>query len=263
MKVSIIGVGAMGGTIARNIVRGGLFEPSDLTVCDIDWGKIEALEAELGVAGTLDKNEAIAGADAIILAVKPQVMADALDGLDVREDQLVVSIAAGITLKFLESALEGRRVVRVMPNTPCLVREGMSAYALGSLATEEDGEFVSRVFSSLGRVVRLEEKYLDAVTGLSGSGPAYVYLFIEALADAGVLLGLPRDVSRLLAAQTVLGSARMVLESGKHPMELKDMVTSPGGTTIAAIQVLERWGFRGIVMDAVAAAARRAEELGR
>jgi pyrroline-5-carboxylate reductase len=176
----------------------------------------------------------------------------------------VVSIAAGITLAELERMLApGTRVVRVMPNTPCLVGCGASGYALGAAATKADGELVNEILFSIGISFLLPEQLLDAVTGLSGSGPAFVALVIEALADGGVLCGLPRDTALRLAAQTVLGAARLVLETGKHPAQLKDMVASPAGTTIEGLKVLEEKGLRAALIQAVEAAARRSKELGR
>ena len=174
-----------------------------------------------------------------------------------------MSIVAGATLETLAQALGHQRVVRIMPNTPCQVGASASAFSCGEAATRADADTVSRLFSSVGKVFELRESLLDAVTGLSGSGPAFVCLVIEALADGGVRAGLPRDVAQTLAAQTVLGTARMVLETGRHPGQLKDDVASPGGTTIAGLHALERAGVRGGLMDAVLAAAERARELGR
>jgi pyrroline-5-carboxylate reductase len=176
---------------------------------------------------------------------------------------LLISIAAGVKIDVMERHLNwGVRVVRVMPNQPCLVGASASAFALGRSARKEDKETVQRVLESVGVAFALDEKLLDAVTGLSGSGPAYVYMFIEALADGGVLAGLPRDVATILAAQTVFGSAKTLLETRKHPGELKDMVASPGGTTIEGIRTLEESGFRGAVMDAIEAGAKKSAELG-
>ena len=177
--------------------------------------------------------------------------------------KLVISIAAGITLKTLDAALPKSRLVRVMPNTPCLVGESASGYSLGPRATEADGALVKQLLESVGRAFVVDEKLLDAVTGLSGSGPAFVYVAIEALSDAGVRMGLPRDVALQLAAQTVRGAATMVLETGEHPGVLKDRVTSPGGTTIAGLAALESGGFRGTLIAAVEAATRRSIELGK
>jgi pyrroline-5-carboxylate reductase len=178
--------------------------------------------------------------------------------------QLVVSVAAGVTLTAMAAGLgSGPRLVRVMPNTPCLIGRGASAFALGPGATPADSELVARLLASVGIALPVDEKLLDAVTGLSGSGPAFVYIMIEALSDGGVRMGLPREIATQLAAQTVLGAAEMVLTTGEHPGRLKDQVTSPGGTTIAGVQAMELGGVRGALMSAVEAAARRSMELGQ
>jgi len=183
---------------------------------------------------------------------------------DVGADHLLVSIAAGVTLSALEGSLGGEaKVIRVMPNTPALVGASASAFALGSNATRDDAELASKLLGSVGEAFEVKEGLLDAVTGLSGSGPAYVYQFIEALSDGGVAAGLPRDIATRLAAQTVLGGAKMVLETGQHPGPLKDMVTSPGGTTIAGVHELEKGGVRAAVMNAVRVATDRARQLGQ
>lgn len=206
----------------------------------------------------------ITQADVIFVAVKPQYVAPVLR--EVRQflgpQHIIISIAAGITLSALkEAAGDDARLVRVMPNTPCLVGETAAAMCLGGRATDEDAELVRTLFLAVGKIYRVDEKLLSAVTGLSGSGPAYVFLMIEGLADGGVRAGLPRDIAQQLAAQTVLGSAKMVLETGKHPGVLKDMVTSPAGTTIAGVHELERAGVRAAFINAVHCAAMRADEL--
>lgn len=200
----------------------------------------------------------------MFIAVKPQYVALVLQEVrpQLRPHTVIVSIAAGITLNTLkEAAGETARLVRVMPNTPCLVGETAAAMCLGGSASDSDAELVRTLFSSVGTIYRVDEKLLSAVTGLSGSGPAYVFVMIEALADGGVRAGLPRDIAQALAAQTVLGSAKMVLETGKHPGMLKDMVTSPAGTTIAGVHELEKAGVRAAFINAVHAATLRADEL--
>jgi pyrroline-5-carboxylate reductase len=210
--------------------------------------------------------EVVQACDTLVLAVKPQVMAAVLAEVKphIAARHVVVSIAAGVTLKTLADGLGDKtRLVRVMPNTPCLVGASAAGFAPGSTATPEDVVLVGRLFGAVGKAFAVPEPLLDAVTGLSGSGPAFVYVMIEALADGGVRVGLPRDVAQALAAQTVLGAAKMVLETGQHPAALKDAVASPGGTTIAGLHALERAGLRAALMDAVEAATRRSLELGR
>eukprot|EP00956_Cyclotella_meneghiniana_P045425 scaffold368165_cov83-Cyclotella_meneghiniana.AAC.6 len=185
---------------------------------------------------------------------------DIMDAKD--SGAVIISIAAGITLETLEKALPGRRVVRVMPNTPCLVGEAACGFALGTLATDEDRTLVKTLLDAVGLSMEVSETLLNAVTGLSGSGPAYVFQFIEALSDGGVRAGLPRNVATMLAAQTVKGAAEMVLSTGKHPGQLKDAVTSPGGTTIAGVEALEKGGFRATTISAVTAATKRSMQLG-
>jgi pyrroline-5-carboxylate reductase len=205
-------------------------------------------------------------ADVIVLAVKPQSMPAVLQELKplLGGEHLVISIAAGVTLASLTAALgQERRLVRVMPNTPSLVGKGASGFALGGAATADDGALVEKLLSTVGIAVQLPERLLDAVTGLSGSGPAYAFQMIEALSDGGVCVGLPRDVATRLAAQTLLGAAEMVLATGQHPAALKDAVASPGGTTIAGLHALEQSGVRAALINAVVAATERSQELGR
>src|SRR5262249_28851546 len=213
-----------------------------------------------------DKRQGVATSDVLIIAVKPQSMAKLLADIRsaVSERHLIVSIAAGIPLRQPGEGLgPDRRLVRVMPNTPCLLGASASGFSPSETATPDDIALVQRLLDAVGKAFQLPENLLDAVTGLSGSGPAFVYVMIEALSDGGVRVGLPRDVATALAAQTVVGAARMVLETGTHPGALKDMVASPGGTTIAGLHALERGGVRGALIDAVEAATRRATELGK
>ena len=216
---------------------------------------------ETGATVTAANLDVVKHSQILILAVKPQVMAPLLAEIsgEIREDHLVISIAAGLTLKKLaDGLLANYRLVRVMPNTPCLMGMSAAGFAMGPGARPEDSKLVEKLFNAVGKAFAVPEYQLDAVTGLSGSGPAFVYVFIEALADGGVRMGLPRDVALTLAAQTVLGSAQMVLETKQHPGVLKDSVASPGGTTIAGLHALERGGLRAAVMDAVEAASKRA-----
>jgi pyrroline-5-carboxylate reductase len=226
----------------------------------------QAFTSATGIRAGDDNRTVVSGSDLIVLAVKPQSMTSLLAEIRplITPRHLVVSIAAGVSLQQLAAGLGAdRRLIRVMPNTPCLVGASASGYSPGTNATAEDAALVDRLLKAVGLAFRLPENLLDAVTGLSGSGPAFVYVMIEALSDGGVRMGLPRDVATALAAQSVLGSAKMVLETGSHPGALKDMVASPGGTTIAGLHALERGGIRAALMDAVEAATIRSVELGK
>jgi pyrroline-5-carboxylate reductase len=265
-KIGIIGAGKIGSAIARGIIRAGLVTKDLVMASDVSDPLRQAIAKQLGIKATPDNGKVCDFADVVILAVKPQIVDSVLkeSAKKLGKAKLLVSVAAGVPLSRLESNLAPRaRVVRVMPNIPCVVGAGAAGYAGGEHATAKDMETVGLVLNSFGVALPVEEKYLDAVTGLSGSGPAYVFLFIEALTDGGVQAGLSRDVALKLAVQTVYGSARMALESSKHLGELKDEVTSPGGTTIAGLYALEQRGFRGTVMEAVASATRRSQELGK
>ncbi len=265
-RLAIIGAGAMGSALVRGLIQSGKLKADQIVASDIDEERLKQLQP-FGVQTTNDNKLAVQQSDVALLCVKPQVMDEVLAEISPAVDpkkHCVISIAAGIPISRLESALpEGTPVVRVMPNTPAQVLAGASAIALGTNATELHRQIAHEIFSAVGLVIDVPEKLIDAVTALSGSGPAYVFVFAEALADAGVNLGLPRAVALKLAAQTLLGAAKMLLETGKHPAELKDMVTSPGGTTIAALSVLERKAFRGAIIEAVAVAHQRAKELAK
>jgi len=263
VKLGFIGAGAMGGAIIQGLLAGGRVVGKNLVYYDPDRTRQTQMD-QLGVQAA-PVPAAVMQAQVVLLAVKPQVMDQVLGGIRgaARPGHLIISIAAGLTLKALETALPQSRVIRVMPNTPTLVGAGMAALAPGSRATPEDLALALEIFEAVGRAVVVEERLMDAVTGLSGSGPAYVAVFLEALTDGGVKMGLPRPLALLLASQTVIGAARLCLEKEIPPGMLKDLVTSPGGTTIAGLHVLEEGGFRGLVMSAVEAAARRARELGK
>ena len=263
-RIGFIGAGQMAEALMRGLIDAGLSSADRITASDAVADRLEYICSEVGVATTSSNSEVVKKSEIIILAVKPNIVPDVLEDIlsHIGDGHLVVSIAAGVPLSRLQDGLPGSRIVRVMPNTPCLVREAAAGFALGEHATDEDRETVNQILSAVGRAFCLEEKLLDAVTGLSGSGPAYVFILIEAMADGGVRAGLPRDVAQTLAAQTVLGSAKMVLETGDHPGILKDRVASPGGTTIAGIHELEKGGFRDALMEAVVAAAKRSKELG-
>lgn len=264
--IGFIGAGNIAEAIIRGLLEAKLVAADQLIASDIVEVKRQQIQLRYGIQTVTEGRDVAAKAGILILAVKPQDMEVALQGITAAVDQTktIISIAAGIPIAFIADRLPAKaRIVRAMPNAPALVLAGAAGIAKGEHADAQDLQIAEAIFAAVGKVVVVEEKHLDAVTGLSGSGPAYVFLFVEALADAGVKVGLPRDVSRLLAAQTVLGAAKMVLESGRHPAELKDMVASPGGTTIAGLHVLERGGLRGTLMEAVEAATIRSRELGR
>ncbi len=254
----------MGRALIEGMLRAEVVEPGDVTVRDLQSAAMERFVEDFGVSSVESNARAVSAAEVVLLCVNPQDMRDVLHGLEGLEgSRLYISIAAGVPLSMIEEALPaGQRVVRVMPNTPSLIGMGAAAYALGSDAGEHDAETVERILRAVGTVARVPEKLLDAVTGLSGSGPAYVYTVIEAMADGGVRMGLPRATALELAAQTVAGAAALVGHTGESPSALRDMFTSPGGTTIEGISVLEEYGVRSAFIEAVCAATRRSEELG-
>lgn len=265
MQIAFIGSGRMATALARGFLDAKLVGPADLVASDPLPLAAEEFARLTGGRTTTSNVNAAQGSDVVFLAVKPQHMQHVLEELrgKLTAEHLVVSIAAGVRLKQLATGLgEGPRLVRVMPNTPCLVGQSASGFCLGPGATEEDGKLVEKLLGAVGRAWRVDEALLDAVTGLSGSGPAFVFLIIEALSDGGVRMGLPRSLATALAAQTVRGAAEMVLATGQHPGVLKDSVTSPGGTTIAGMQALEDRSVRGAMIAAVEAATRRSMELG-
>lgn len=241
------------------------FAPSDLWATDVSAERRDLVKRRFGIRVGADNREAAAWADAVLLAVKPQSLNPVLEEVAPAVGRrLVISIAAGVAIRQIAERLpQGARIIRVMPNMPAMVRAGIAALAAGPGLTEQDLALVRKIFEAVGRVVTVEERLLSAVTAVSGSGPAFVFVAIEALADGGVKMGLPRATAELLAAQTVLGAARTVLESGEHPGRLKDRVASPGGTTIVGLHCLERDGFRAVLIAAVEAATKRAKELER
>jgi pyrroline-5-carboxylate reductase len=266
LAVGFLGAGQMATALAVGWAKAGLLDVARSLAADPYPDARAKFQSATGVPAGESNRAVLEACNVVVLAVKPQVMATVLAEAKaaLRASHLVVSIAAGVTLKTLADGLGvPARLVRVMPNTPCLVGTSATGFAPGSSATHDDAALVERLFSAVGVAYRVPEPLLDAVTGLSGSGPAFVYLFIEALADGGVKCGLPRNVALSLASQTVLGAAKMVLETGQHPGALKDAVASPGGTTIAGLHALEKAAFRAAAMDAVEAATKRAEELGK
>jgi pyrroline-5-carboxylate reductase len=264
-KIGMIGGGKMGGALIEGMISRGLVQAAALTVADKDKKRCEELAGTYHVGVTADNREAVRDADVVILAIKPQNMAEVLSELAGATTRAVlfISIAAGIATTFIEEHLRGAvRVVRVMPNMPALIGEGAAALCCGAFATEADLQLTRQIFDAVGITVEVKENLMDAVTGLSGSGPGYAFLIIEALADAGVRMGLARDVALKLSAQTMAGAAKLCLRGGKHPAELRDMVTSPGGTTIAGLQALEEGRLRATLMSAVEIATQRSAELG-
>ncbi|MBN2179449.1 MAG: pyrroline-5-carboxylate reductase [Deltaproteobacteria bacterium] len=265
-KVSIIGGGNMGEVLARGIISAGLTDANNVTISDVARERLDYLGRNYGVNVTGSNSKALENAAVVILAVKPQNMGEVLRELSgfIGGGELFISIAAGIPLRFLEENLGGTvRVIRVMPNTPALIGAGAAALAAGSYATEKDLALARGIFNSVGITVIVEEALIDAVTGLSGSGPAYGFMIIEALKEGGVKMGLDEDTALTLAAQTLLGAAKLCLLGDKTPSELTEMVTSPGGTTIEGIKALERGNLKETLVSAVEAATFRSKELGR
>lgn len=265
-KIGFLGGGNMGEALIRGLLKTGLIPPEAIFVSDVRLQRLEQLGALYGVHALSDNRLLVKRVEVVILAVKPQIITDVLAEIApaLAPTRLVISIAAGVSTAVLKAHLpSGIRLIRVMPNTPALVLEGATAIARTDGLEPGDLEVAQEIFSAVGKVVVLEEELMDAVTGLSGSGPAYVALVIEALADGGVKMGLDRATAMTLAAQTVLGAAKLLIETGTHPGQLKDMVTSPGGTAIAGIHTLELGGLRRTLINAVERATLRSRELGR
>ena len=266
MKLGFIGAGKMAAAIAKGVVAAGLCEPGDLLASARTAASREWFTAETGVPTTPDNSAVCGDRDAVLLCVKPATACDTLRALasSLSGTTPLISVVAGVSLIDLQAAAgPATPIIRTMPNTPCLVRKGAIAYARSTTASDEHAARVERIFSAVGVVHAVPEALIDAVNGLSGSGPAYVYLVIEALADGGVLMGLPRPLAASLAAQTVLGAAEMVQQTGTHPAVLREAVCSPGGTTIAALETMELAGVRAALMGAVRSATERAREMGR
>ena len=278
MKLGFIGGGKMAAALIKGVLKSGICTPADVTVCDVHAPTAEKLRGETGVMIAASTAEVVGASEVIVLAVKPGDALAAIQGATSqqmessmrwawqgggKEGKLLISIVAGLSIASLEKAAGDKlRIIRVMPNTPALVLAGASGFATGTQATDADAEIAQKIFGGVGLAVRVKESLLDAVTGLSGSGPAYVYMIIEALADGGVLMGLPRDLALQLAAKTVAGAAEMVMQTGMHPAALRDQVASPGGTTIAGIEALEAGGLRAALIAAVRAASQRSVALG-
>jgi pyrroline-5-carboxylate reductase len=264
-KIAFLGAGNMAEALIKGLLRSGTARADAVLATGRRQERLEELRRAYGVRTTLDNLAAVREADVVVLSVKPQILDKVLVQVAAEVDphKLIISVAAGVPIAAMERRLgAGARIIRAMPNTPSLVGAGACALAPGEHASEEDLRVATRVFQAVGTTTVLDESLLDAVTGLSGSGPAYIFLIIEALSDAGVKVGLPRYTAQKLAAQTVLGSAQLLLETGVHPGQLKDQVTSPGGTAIAGLHTLEAGGLRTTLINAVEAATKRAKELG-
>jgi pyrroline-5-carboxylate reductase len=267
-RIGFIGAGNMGEALIKGLLKSKVVNSGQITASDKTKERLANISKNYGIKTFNSNSEVIKDSDIVILAVKSNDIKDVIKEIaqDITKDKLLISIAAGVSMDFLRENLPHPMppVIRAMPNTPSLVLEGAVCIYISKVISEEDKGIAIKIFETVGKVVLLEkEEWMDAVTGLSGSGPAYMFLIMEALSDAGVKVGLPRDMANLLAVQTMLGSAKLALESKRHFGELKDMVTSPGGTTIAGLHALEDGGLRGALMDAVEAATRRSEELGK
>jgi len=265
-KIGMIGTGNMGKALIDGLIASGTAKAENITCSDTSEQQLADVREKYGVETTMDNIAAVKAADIVIYAIKPQIMASVLketaDFLD--KNKLIISIAAGVPMAAIESLLNKElRLIRVMPNVAVAVKEGATAIAAGGNATQEDIQLAMAIFDSVGKSIFVKENYLmDAITGLSGSGPAYIFMIVDALADAGVKMGISRKDARVLASQTVLGAAKLLLETKAHPGELKDSVTSPGGTAIAGLHTLEKGGLRTTLINAVEAATNRSKELG-
>ena len=265
-NIAIIGTGNMGDALVSGLIGSGSSKPKNIICSDVRKDKLDKIKSNYKVRTTTSNLKAVSEADVVIYAVKPQLMASVLIETRSKLDmsKLVISIAAGVPLAAMESCIEkDMRLIRVMPNIAAAVKEAATAIAAGAHATREDVKLAMEIFNSIGKCIFLKENYLmDAITGLSGSGPAYIFLIVDAMADAGVKMGLSRQDSLFLAAQTVLGAAKLLMETQEHPAQLKDKVTSPGGTAIAGLATLESGGLRTTLINAVEAATNRSKELG-
>lgn len=264
-KLGFIGGGAMAEALIRGITASGLMSAAQISVSDVSAERLAYLNTAYGVSTAVDNVSLAKESTIIILAVKPFAVSTILEEIaqDIKTSTMVISIAAGVLIETIEEHIAQNPVVRVMPNTPVAVGEGMSVLALGSEATAAHGALAEKLLGAAGKAIIMGEEYMDAVSGLSGSGPGYAFVLIDALADAGVRVGLPRKTAIMLAAQTMMGAAKMVLETGEHPAVLRDGVTSPGGTTIAGIHELEKGGVRAAISEAVYMSAKRSREMGQ
>lgn len=264
MKIGFIGTGNMGSSIIKGILSSKFEKSENINIFDLDKEKVNNLVKEYGVNAVNNEKELAENCNIIILSVKPHIIPIVLKNLsgNVKKDTIILTIAAGISISVIENALgEDKKVVRTMPNTPAQVLSGMTAVTFNKNIENSEKEIIFKLLNSFGKSVEIEEKLMHAYTGISGSLPAYVYMFMEALADGGVLCGMPRNKAYEIVAQTVAGSAKMLLETGKHPGQLKDEVCSPAGTTIEAVRVLENGNFRGNVIEAVVACTEKSKEM--
>lgn len=265
-RIGFIGAGSMAEALIKGILNSNLLASENLYISDPKIKRVEELKEKYDLKIAKDNHELVKKVDYIILAVKPKIVAKVLSkvGREITDGHQLFSIAAGITIASIEKHLQDNiAVIRLMPNTPALIGEGATAYSLGHYADDKDAQVVEKIFNAVGVVLQVEEDLMDAVTALSGSGPAYIYLIIEALTDAGVNVGLPREIASKLTLETILGATKTVLEGDKHPAKLKDMVTSPGGTTITALKKLEEGGVRAALYQAVEAATKKSKDLQR
>jgi len=264
-KIGFIGTGVMGTAMIKGIIGANIVNPSDIYVFDLDQQKLQTLKTELGVKAVTDSTEVVEKCEFIILAVKPNVVKTILEEIKkvFTLDKLLISIAAGIPLKTYKKALgDERKVIRALPNTPAVIGEGMTLISFDQYVLDDDIKDATTILEALGKVECMDEKLMSEVVALTSSSPAYVFMLIEAMADAAVLSGIPRQTAYRLASQAVSGSAKMVAETGKHPGELKDQVCSPAGTTIEAVATLEKYGFRNSILEAMKECTKKARELG-
>jgi pyrroline-5-carboxylate reductase len=265
-KLGIIGAGNMASAIVKGIIKSKIYNKTEIIISDISEVQRKKIEDEFGIKTTAENDEVLGKSDVIIFAVKPQYFQSSIENINKQNinNKLIISIMAGISIEKMAKALmTDVQVVRIMPNTPALVNEAMSVICFADNVSDENKKLAVEIFDSIGKTKITDESKIDAVTAISGSSPAYIFMMIEAMADAGVLLGLSRDDAYFLASQTIMGSAKLFLESNTHPAKLKDMVCSPAGTTIEAVRVLEQKGFRSALIEAMIACDKKSKDMGK